>query len=397
MSAAAPDNSVIAFTGGEEHVTKVPMTNLNNSVSRRLRLWPLWIALAAWIGFVAFDATLQVVSRSESWPTAFAHACYFWLLWVFFLPIVIWLSLRFPLQQPRVPLQIVLHLMMCAFIVFSNQLVTRAFLPLPPPPTLKLAPPPDFKMRPMSSGMRAAPDILIYLATMSACVAFAHFRQSQQRARRALELEARLAQSQLHALRMQINPHFLFNTLNAISTFVHTDPQIADEMITDLSEMFRASLETSDGAEIALSQEMDLLSRYLSIERRRFGERLQVEKDISPEVAGALVPTLILQPLVENAIRHGIEPQTGVGRISIRGCRRGSDILLSVCDNGTKEVKYPLAQKNGRHSIGLANVQERLQRLYGREQLLSVEKGELGGWKVELKIPFHSTTAKQAD
>jgi two-component system LytT family sensor kinase len=114
-------------------------------------------------------------------------------------------------------------------------------------------------------------------------------------------------------------------------------------------------------------------------------------------VADALVPTLILQPLVENAIRHGIEPQTGVGRISIRGCRRGSDILLSVCDNGAKEVKYPLAHKNGRHSIGLANVQERLQRLYGREQSLSVEKGELGGWKVELKIPFHSTTAMQAD
>jgi LytS/YehU family sensor histidine kinase len=270
-------------------------------------------------------------------------------------------------------------------------------LPLPPPPALELAPPLHLKMRPMSTGMRAAPDILIYLATMSVCVAFAHFRQSQQRARLALELEAQLAQSQLHALRMQINPHFLFNTLNAISTFVHTAPQTADEMITDLGEMFRATLEASEGAEIALSQEMDLLSRYLSIERRRFGERLQVEKDISPELAGALVPALILQPLVENAIRHGIEPKTGVGRIAIRGCRRGSDILLSVCDNGTKEVKYPLAHKNGRHSIGLANVQERLQRLYGREQLLSVEKGELGGWKVELKIPFHRTPAKQAD
>ena len=243
---------------------------------------------------------------------------------------------------------------------------------------------------------RAAPDILVYLATMSACVAFAHFRQSQQRARKALELEARLAQAQLHALRMQINPHFLFNTLNAISTFVHTDPQTADEMITDLSEMFRASLENSDDTEIELSQEMDLLSRYLSIEQRRFGERLQVEKDIAPEVASALVPALILQPLVENAIRHGIEPQTSTGRICIRGCRLGGQVLLSVSDNGKKKIEYPIEPKDGRHSIGLANVRDRLQQLYGREQLLTVEKGDLGGWRVELRIPFHSIVTKQA-
>jgi hypothetical protein len=162
----------------------------------------------------------------EPWPAAFAHACSFWLLWIFFLPMVIWLSLRFPLQQPKVAAQVVLHLAMCAFIVSSNQLAARTLLPPPFPSDLKLRQElgADLKNRPLY-GMRAAPDILVYLAAMSVCVAFAHFRQSQQRARRALELEARLAQAQLHALRMQISPHFLFNTLNAISTFVHTDPQ----------------------------------------------------------------------------------------------------------------------------------------------------------------------------
>jgi two-component system, LytTR family, sensor kinase len=372
------------------------VSNLSKGFPPKRRLLPLWIALGVWAGFVGFDATLRVVSRLEPWPTAFVHACSFWLLWIVFLPMVIWLSLQFPLQQSKVTAQVVLHLAMCAFIVFSNQLAARTLLPPPLPSDLRLRQElgANLNRRPLF-GMRAAPDILVYLATMSACVAFAHFRQSQQRARKALELEARLAQAQLHALRMQINPHFLFNTLNAISTFVHTDPQTADEMITDLSEMFRASLENSDDTEIELSQEMDLLGRYLSIEQRRFGERLQVEKDIAPEVASALVPALILQPLVENAIRHGIEPQTSTGRISIRGCRLGGQVLLSVSDNGKKKIEYPIEPKDGRHSIGLANVRERLQQLYGREQLLTVEKGHLGGWRVELRIPFHSIVTKK--
>jgi two-component system LytT family sensor kinase len=144
---------------------------------------------------------------------------------------------------------------------------------------------------------------------MSASVASAHFRKSQERERRAAELEGQLAQAKLHALRMQIHPHFLFNTLNAISTLVHTNPNLADEMITDLGEMFRGSLESSDETEIPLARELELHGRYLAIEQRRLGGRLQVEQIIEPEIIGALVPTLILRPLVENAIRHGIEPQ----------------------------------------------------------------------------------------
>ena len=161
----------------------------------------------------------------------------------------------------------------------------------------------------------------------------------------------------------------------------------ADDMITDLSELFRASLESSDEHEISLSRELDLLQRYLAIEQRRFGHRLKVEQSIDPEILQARVPTLILQPIVENAIRHGIEPQAGVGTISIHAAREGRQIKLSVSDNGKKPFDTAVLAGN-RQGIGLANTRARLQQLYGREQSFAVGDGGLGGWTVEIKIPF---------
>ena len=358
------------------------------SIDRRLRhrLMPLWISLGLWVGLVGLFAVQAAVVNSESWSSSLSRACSFWLLWLFFLPLVMWLSLRFPLEQPKVFLQIGIHLAACALVIALSQVAYRTFMPLP-----QLTP--DASQAPAkgmgSPGMLAAPYILIYLVTMSASVAFAHYRKSQERERRAIELEARLAQAKLQALRMQINPHFLFNTLNAISSLVHTNPRVADDMITDLSELFRVSLENSDNQEIPLSRELELLRCYLAIEQRRFGERLQIERDVDPRILDALVPTLILQPIVENAIRHGIEPQAAVGKIAVRVLRNDNRIKLSVSDNGKKPVDFSLVEnKSGRRGIGLANTQARLQQLYGKEQSLSIGQGELGGWTVEITLPF---------
>ncbi|MGA2280330.1 MAG: sensor histidine kinase [Verrucomicrobiota bacterium] len=364
----------------------------------RHRLMPLWIALGLWVGLVSLFTVQAVVVNSESWSGSLARACSFWLLWLFFLPVVVWLSLRFPLERSKIFFQIGAHVAACSLIIAVSQLAYRTFMPLPqlppenrPPPDASQAPPREMG----SPGMLAAPDILIYLATMSACVAFAHFRKSQDRERRAIELEARLAQAKLQALRMQINPHFLFNTLNAISSLVHTNPRVADDMITDLSELFRVSLESSDEQEIPLGRELELLRCYLAIEQRRFGERLLVEQKIAPGVFNALVPTLILQPLVENAIRHGVEPQTAAGRIAIHALRNGDKITLTVSDNGKRPVDFAvLEKKSAQRGIGLANTQARLQQLYGNEQSLSIGQGELGGWTVEIKIPFRPAPAK---
>jgi two-component sensor histidine kinase len=358
----------------------------------RRKLMPLCIGLGLWVGLVGLFAVQAVVVNSDSWSSSLVRACSFWLLWLFFLPVVVWLSLRFPLEQPKVFLQIGIHLAACALIIAVTQVAYRTFMPLPQPPP-ENRPPPDASQAPPkemgSPGMLAAPYILIYLMAMSACVAFAHFRKSQERERRAIELEARLAQARLQALRMQINPHFLFNTLNAISSLVHTNPRIADDMIADLSELFRVSLESSDNQEIPLSRELELLRCYLAIEQRRFGERLQIEQDVDPKILDALVPTLILQPIAENAIRHGIEPQAAVGKIAIRVLRDDNRIKISVSDNGKKPVDFSLTEnESGRRGVGLANTQARLQQLYGKEQSFSIGQGELGGWTVEITLPF---------
>jgi two-component system, LytTR family, sensor kinase len=378
-------------------ILKSWMTSSTDAWIKR-RLIPLGIVLGLWCGLVTLFTIQAVVVNSMPWAGALAQIRSFWLLWIFFLPVIVWLSFKFPLERPQILLQIGIHLAACIAIVVLDQVATRTFLPSPLPPfgsrpfaRFADGSPPAMRSR----GMRVAPDLLIYVVTMSASVAFAHYRKSQERERRAIELEARLAQAKLQALRMQINPHFLFNTLNAISTLVHTSPHTADDMITDLSELFRASLESSDDQEIPLARELELLQRYLSIEQRRFGTRLQVEQAIAPETLDALVPTLILQPSVENAIRHGIEPQAEIGKIAIRAWRDGGKLKLSVSDNGKKPVAFSLADKSPeRPGVGLTNTHARLQQLYGDHQAVTIGKGELGGWTVEIEMPFHRASAK---
>ena len=348
--------------------------------NHRLTGWltPFWVVLGLWSGLVLLFAIQTKVTTPATWADVASQVASFWAPWLLLLPPVVWVALRYPFERPQILRHAGVHLVMGVAVVVFNQVVCSYFWPLTPMPFDKHGPPP--------AQMRIGPDILIYLMTMSACVAFAHFRQAQERERRAIELEARLAQAQLQALRMQINPHFLFNTLNAISTLVHTDPAAADDMITDLADLFRASLESSDEQEITLARELDLLGRYLAIEQRRFGARLQVEQAIAPELLSTMVPTLALQPLVENAVRHGIEPQKTVGRILISARRDGPNVYLSVADNGTKPVAgHQAAGRPG--GVGLANVEARLQQLYGADAALIISQSELGGWLVTLQLP----------
>jgi LytS/YehU family sensor histidine kinase len=213
--------------------------------------------------------------------------------------------------------------------------------------------------------------------------ALTFYRRSEERERQALGLEARLADAKLEALRMQLHPHFLFNTLNAISTLVHKDPNAADEMIGNLSELLRATLDTAE-QEIALRQELAFLDRYLEIQQVRFGERLRIEREVDAAALDAHVPTLILQPLAENAIRHGIEPDPAPGVVSIRARRNGDRLILTVANNGAA-AKMPAKSESG---IGLTNTQARLQQLYGANCRLTFNSGAEGGFRVEIEIPF---------
>jgi LytS/YehU family sensor histidine kinase len=204
-----------------------------------------------------------------------------------------------------------------------------------------------------------------------------------------VKLEAQLTRSKLQALRMQINPHFLFNTLNAISTLIYVNQRAADEMLGDLSDLLRRSLDSAEEQEIPLFRELEFVRAYIGIEQKRFGARLRMEQEVPQELFKALVPALILQPLVENAIRHGIEPQREPGLITIQAKREGPQLLLAVHDNGKGQpTKAPVRSES--RGIGLANIKGRLQELYGPDQQFTLMKGEPRGCTVEIRLPYHT-------
>ena len=214
--------------------------------------------------------------------------------------------------------------------------------------------------------------------------AFEYHEKFHERALRASELEKSLATAKLHALQMQMNPHFLFNTLHTISALMHRDVSAADRMIARLSELLRLALDNTHSHEVPLSEEVRFLQRYLEIEQTRFGPRLAVTMNFSPESLDAHVPNLILQPLVENSIRHGIERHSRPGRIELGGERQGSRLRLFVRDNGGG------LKDQMREAEGLSNTRQRLEQLYGTDQSFTIINTAEAGVLATVEIPFHS-------
>jgi two-component system LytT family sensor kinase len=200
-------------------------------------------------------------------------------------------------------------------------------------------------------------------------------------------LSQQLAQAELRALRAQINPHFLFNSLNTIAALIASEPDKAETITVRLAGIFRYVLLHADRPFSSLDEEVSFLRTYLDIEQIRFGERLQVEFDVEASVVHVAVPSLILQPLVENAIKHGVAPKVGISRILVQARRRGSSILLSVEDDGIGlDTRRPRDMAAGT-GVGLQNIRERLQTMYGSTASLSVTNIESGGSRALLEIP----------
>ena len=229
-------------------------------------------------------------------------------------------------------------------------------------------------------------NLLIYWVIVAVSQGFDYYERFRERELRAAELEKLLSEAKLQALQMQLNPHFLFNTLHSISSLMHQDVEAADRMLTRLGDLLRAALEGSDTQEVSLRQELSFLERYLEIEKIRFGNRLTVTKRIAEDTWEAQVPNLILQPLVENAIRHGIEPCAKPGLIELSAQRGEQMLTLEIGDNGAG-LRDESPTEEG---IGLSNTRARLRQLYGESQRLELRHGPQGGLRVRLTIPFRT-------
>lgn len=285
-----------------------------------------------------------------------------------FLPGIVWLTRRFPIERNNWPKALLVHVPACFVFAVSHSCLYY----------LTCYTVHDIG-RPLF--FRFHPNLLTYWAIVGFTEAVDYFRRYTER-------ERQLAQAELLLLKSQLHPHFLFNTLHTISAMMHEDVKAADQMISRLSDLLRMTLDNIGKHEVPLKEEVVFIEKYLEIERIRFGERLGLSVDVQPDVLDALVPSMLLQPLVENSIRHGFGTRKHAGAITIQGCRDGDSLLLKVLDNGSG---LPADVWNGQVGLGLANTRRRLEQLYPAGYQFELHNVPTGGTQVILHIPFHTS------
>jgi LytS/YehU family sensor histidine kinase len=239
----------------------------------------------------------------------------------------------------------------------------------------------------------AALDLLVFVSLTGLGHAVRYRRGFREREQRAATLEAGLTRARLHLLQAQLQPHFLFNTLNSITALVRQNPAAAEEMLTSLSDLLRLALSQSGREWTTVREELHFLDLYLNLQRMRFGDRLRCEQRVDPAALDCRLPGLLLQSLVENAIRHGLEPTGRPGTIRLSGHRDDTTLELSVEDDGVGCPELETGQNNT--GVGIANVRERLTAMYGEKATLMFSKGSSGGLRACIRLP--ARTSHQSD
>jgi sensor histidine kinase YesM len=365
--------------------------------SRFFRQWLLVFGICLVVSSLATIAFyVGGLEKGYTWPYAIAMQSIHWTLWASFYPILYGLIRRFPLEPRRRVRSLLTYILATPVIIFLHAAIyfTLVYRMIDQQGEHRIDPfasisaflwgltTLDFSYR-----------VLGYSFLLSFTCAMDYNERYKDNALKTSRLETQLAHAQLDALKMQLQPHFLFNTLNAISALLHKDPDAADRMIARLGDFLRLTLENDSGHEVALSQEVEFLKAYLSIEEVRFQDRLTTKIDIAPETQGACVPNLILQPLVENAIRHGVSRLVGPGHIEITAARQGDRLHLVVKDNGPGWANGNGQTRAG--GVGVSNTRQRLSQLYGDRYRLEFAGPPGQGCTVTLEIPFRCSPEKE--
>jgi two-component system, LytTR family, sensor kinase len=317
-----------------------------------------------------------------------ARALADWYLWALLAPLILRLGRRLPIGRRTwwyaVPAHFVASVVVAVLKIVARYAIGQAV------PLLETMQPGPMVMSQFHL------TVAWYWVILAAGYGLDYYRKFRDRELRASQLESRLAQAELQMLRLQLHPHFLFNTLHAISALVQEgETEAADRMITRLSDLLRVALDGAQAQEVPLKQELDFLQRYLEIQQIRFQERLRVSVEVAPDTLDALVPSMILQPLVENAIRHGIAPRAAGGAVTVRAARQDGTLHLVVRDDGPGLVREPAGEPG--EGVGLANTRARLEHLYGAGQSFSYGNATDGGFEVELRIPFRRSREELGD
>jgi signal transduction histidine kinase len=339
-----------------------------------------WTAAGLFFGSQLYSLWPVAAGRTISWGRALAVNVPFYYLWALLTPVVIRLARRFPLTRGRWGASLAAHVPL-SFALTALQLIAANALLFPadflPVRGRALTAMTDFFR------MNYHANLLTYWVVVGLVWAYDVSKSVHQRELVASELKRRVVEAELSALQAQLQPHFVFNTLHAIAALIARHPESAERMIVDLADFLRLTLQNARKDTVPLFEELDFLRRYVRIEETRLLDRLQVEIDVDEETLEAEVPNLILQPLVENAIRHGIAPRPGPGRVEVFARRDGDRLVVEVKDDGRGlPAGRPL-----REGIGVSNARERLHHLYGEAGTLSLTPLPKGV-SVTLTLPF---------
>jgi two-component system LytT family sensor kinase len=350
-----------------------------------VRKWLIIIGIFTSLGFYfTFQIMLVRAIRGipMDWPQHLLD-CSGWYMWALLTPIVLKISSLHPVRKSHWPRQVMMHLSILismwviatAGIVgvrWASNLGQQAFLDIFP---MTLARSPFWL------------DIVCYSTIVAVGSALRYHRRFQFGKIRTIRLNAQFARAHLQALKMQLHPHFLYNSLNSLSELMREDPVAGEEMIHNLETFLRLTVNHNDEQEVLFEQELEFLKCYLAIENVRFQDRLSVKMEIEPPALKVPVPNLLLQPIVENAIRHGIAPRSKPGEIEIRAKRCNGVLQVSVRDNGPGLKKLRKKTNALRSGLGLANTRERLNQLYGDSHRFELINAPEGGLIVSLEIP----------
>jgi len=323
-----------------------------------------------------------------------APAGMYCLSWLLLTPLVLTLAEHFPLHKTHWRRSFTIHLIASLVIAIFQ----RAFTDLSVA-WIRMGGMWPFPFNKVLASLIGYFDygVLVYWIIVLLYQGVQYYRTIQEEKLRASRLETRLAEARLEALRNQLHPHFLFNTLNSISALVHVSPRAADTMIARLGDFLRITLDNSGARFAPLATELQALRSYFDIERVRFADKVALETEIEPETLSALVPCFVWQPLLENAIKHGIETSGGSGRITVRALSRNGSLLFQIQDTG------PGLSENGsglhpvHEGIGLSKTRAILEHLYGSDQHLEVRSVPGGGVLASLTIPFRTEGSSPED
>ena len=353
-------------------------------VRRIAIIWGIWTLIG-----IVFTLQMYFTSYRSERPALLVDSLYLQMVWAYLwalaTPMVLWAAHKLPLERNNWIRNSLLHLpisiILSGIVTAIGHIMLWLYLPLGRPFSFERMG--RFVLANFSEG------IGIYMLIALTSYALNYYRRYHEGQVRTLQLEAQLSKAQLEALKMQLHPHFLFNTLHSISALLTQDTEAARKMITRLGDFLRLTLENSGSEEVTLQQEMEFLTCYLAIERIRFQDRMLTRIDIAEDTLNAKVPNLILQPIVENAIRHGIASRSTPGLIEIEAKHINGLVRIQVRDNGPGLSEHRISENLFNRGLGLANTGQRLERLYGSRHLFDLRNNPNGGFVVTMEIPFH--------